>query len=104
MGQISEIQKRIWQNKLAKGFNTTNVEREFNYTYAELAEAYDAYRKGTGTVGEELADTAIFILSLAEMQGIDLEAEIAAKLAKNEQRIYVAHNGHHIQQDKEKKS
>jgi len=96
MGQIADLQKRIWQNKLAKGFNTTNVDREFNYTYVELAEAYESYRKEKGDVGEELADTAIFVISLAEMLGVDLEKEMLAKMDTNEKREYIEQNGHHI--------
>ena len=100
MGQIYDIQKRVWQNKLAKGFNTDNLDREFNYTYAELAEAYDAYRKNTGKVGEELADTVIFILGLSQMMGINLEDEILNKLTINEARNYKEVNGHHIKEEK----
>jgi NTP pyrophosphatase (non-canonical NTP hydrolase) len=96
MGQLAIWQQRAWANKVAKGFNTTNVEREFNYTYAELAEAYEAYRKDTGKVAEELADTMIFILSLAKMLHVDLESAVNAKLATNEQRTYEKQNGHHI--------
>lgn len=98
MGQIDDLQRRTWQNKLAKKFNTTNVEREFNYTYAELAEAYEAYRKGSTTkeLGYELADTVIFIMSLAEMTGVDLETAILEKMTINENRTYVKTNGHFI--------
>ena len=39
-------------------------------------------------LGEELADIAIFTASLAEMNGIDLDAEVSRKLAKNEGRAY----------------
>jgi hypothetical protein len=37
--------KDIFDNKVKKGFNTTDVELEFCFTYGELAEAFDAYRK-----------------------------------------------------------
>lgn len=99
MGQIREFQKKVWRNKLNKGFNTTNIDREFNYTYAELAEAYDAFRKQRGGVGEELADTAIFLMGLSEMLGVDLEKEVLAKLEKNESRSYIEINGHHIKKE-----
>lgn len=99
MGQIKDLQVRAWQNKVTNGFNTTNVEREFNYTYAELAEAYDAYRKNKSDVGEELADTVIYILGLAEMLGVDLEDKIVTKMAINEKRVYEEHNGHHVKKE-----
>ena len=42
---LKKIQKNIWQNKLKKGFNTTDVNKEFCLLYGEVAEAYDAWRK-----------------------------------------------------------
>jgi len=101
MGQIQDLQKRVWQNKLTKGFNTTNVDSEFALTYGELAEAYEAHRKTTGDTGSELADTAIYLMGLAQMLGLDLETEILTKLDINEKRTYKNVNGHHIKDPKE---
>lgn len=42
---MKEMQKSIWQNKIDKGFNITNVEKEFCLLYGEVSEAYDAYKK-----------------------------------------------------------
>lgn len=42
---FADAQARAWANKRAKGFNTTNVEREFCLLMTELGEAYDAWRK-----------------------------------------------------------
>ena len=42
---LKKIQKDIWQNKLKKGFNTTDVNKEFCLLYGEVAEAYDSWRK-----------------------------------------------------------
>ena len=33
---LKEMQKEIWQNKINKGFNTTNVEKEFCLLYGEV--------------------------------------------------------------------
>ena len=85
---IRSGQKRAWANKVARGFNTTDVPLEFCLLQGEIAEAFDAWRKGRGDVGEELADVAIYLLSLAEMTGIDLQDEIEAKMAKNAARVY----------------
>lgn len=54
----------------------------------EVAEAFDAWRKGRGSVGEELADVALFLFSLAEMTGVDLQGEVEAKIATNARRAY----------------
>lgn len=85
---IRSAQKLAWENKLAKGFNTTEVPLEFCLLSGELAEAFDAWRKGRQDVAEELADTAIFLLGLAEMIGADLQEAVEAKLAANEARAY----------------
>jgi len=85
--QIRSAQKLAWENKVAKGFNTTDVPG-FCLLQGEIAEAFDAWRKGREDVGEELADVAIYLLSLAEMTGIDLQDQIEAKMAKNAARIY----------------
>jgi hypothetical protein len=39
---IRSGQKLAWENKVAKGFNTTDVPLEFCLLRAEVAEAFDA--------------------------------------------------------------
>ena len=85
---IRSAQKQAWQNKVAKGFNTIDIPLEFCLLQGEIAEAFDAWRKGREDLGEELADVAIYLLGLAEMTGVDLQAEIEAKMAKNAARVY----------------
>lgn len=86
--QLREVQKLAWDNKVAKGFNTTDLPLEFALAHAELSEAFEAARKDPDHLGEELADTLLFLVSIAEMRGIDLEAAVEAKLAKNATRTY----------------
>lgn len=93
---LSEMQKKVYQNKLNKGFNVTDVPKEFCYLYGEVAEAYDAYLKGKEDLGEELADVAIYLLGLSEILGYDLKEQVEYKMAKNEKRIYKEVNGAHI--------
>ena len=85
---IESGQKLVWENKVAKGFNITDVPLEFCLLHGEVAEAFDAWHKGREDVGEELADVAIYLLGLAEMTGVDLQGEIEAKMAKNASRVY----------------
>lgn len=33
---MKEMQKEIWQNKIDKGFNTTDVNKEFCLLYGEV--------------------------------------------------------------------
>lgn len=88
--EIRKLQKEVYQNKLNKGFNVTNVEREFCLLYGEVAEAFEAFRKKKDDLGEELADVAIYLMGLSEILGIDLQNEI---VAKNEKRVYTKING-----------
>jgi len=85
---IRSGQKLAWENKTVKGFNTTDVPLEFCLLQGEVAEAFDAWRKGRGSLGEELADVAIYLLGLAEMTGVDLQHEVEAKIAENASRVY----------------
>lgn len=86
--ELKKIQKDIWQNKLSKGFNTTDVNKEFCLLYGEVAEAYDAWRKNKDDLNEELADIAIYLMGLSEMLGYDLADEIEKKVSKNKKRVY----------------
>lgn len=88
MIDLREFQKIIYKNKVDKGFNITNIEKEFCLTYGELSEAYEAYRRKKDDLGEELADVVIYLLGMSEILGIDLEKEIINKVNKNANRVY----------------
>ncbi|GIF12840.1 MazG-like family protein [Actinoplanes teichomyceticus] len=87
--EIRSAQRSAWENKLAKGFNTSDVPLEFCLLQGEVAEAFDAWRRTRDDLGEELADIAIYLMSLAEMTGVDLQSAVEQKLAKNAKRTYV---------------
>ena len=44
--EIRSAQKLAWANKVAKGFNTTDVPLEFCLLHGEIAEAFEAWRTG----------------------------------------------------------
>lgn len=92
MIDLKEKQKEVFQNKINKGFNTTDVNKEFCYLYGEVAEAFDAYRNKKEDLKEELADIAIFTLGISEMLNIDLEKAIKNKIDKNNKRVYIKNN------------
>ena len=83
---LKEMQKEILQNKINKGFNTTDINKEFCLLYGEVSEAYDAYRKNKDDLGEELADIAIYLLGISEILGKNLEEEIINKIEINKNR------------------
>lgn len=92
MIDLLQVQKEIFQNKIEKGFNTTDIYMEFCLTHEELSEACRAYYKKQD-VGEELADVAIYTLALSEMLKINLEEEILRKVKRNKNRVYERING-----------
>lgn len=93
MISLKKLQKQIYQNKLDKGFNTTDIYKEFCLIHEELTEACRAHYRKEYTVGEELADVTIYLLGLAEILNINLEKEIVSKVKKNKKRVYKNING-----------
>lgn len=86
---VRQMQAAAWANKTVKGFNTVDVALEFGLLHGELAEAFDAWRRDqVPLMAVELADVAIYLFGLAEMVGVDLQDEIAFKLAVNANRRY----------------
>ena len=82
MVDLDELQKQIYQNRINKGFNTTDINKEFCYMYGEVGEAYEAYVKSYDKkeLGKEFADIAIYLLGLCEILGFSLEKEILNKI------------------------
>ena len=90
---IKEMQKIVYQNKIDKGFNVKDMNIEFCLLYGEVSEAYEAWRKKADSVGEELADVAIFLLGISEILGVDLQSEIEKKIKVNRERQYQVIDG-----------
>ena len=93
MISLKKLQKKIYQNKLEKGFNTTDIYKEFCLIHEEVSEACRAHYKKQYTVGEELSDVVIYVLGLAEILNINLEKEIIQKIKRNSRRVYKKING-----------
>lgn len=88
-----DFQKRVYANKVSHNFNVTDINQEFLFLYGEVAEAYEASRRTPETLGSELADIALYLLSIAEIKKIDLADEINKKMDINEIREYKLING-----------
>lgn len=93
MVDFKKLQKDVYQNKVNKGFNITDLNQEFCLAYGELGEAYMAWLKKKNDLGEELADVVIYLMGISEILGLDLENEIVHKIKKNSKRIYKEVNG-----------
>ena len=83
-------QKRIFDNKVNHGFNTTNIYQEARYILEEVAELMRAIEKNDReNMREELADIVIFAYGCAEVARLgDLDTEIFKKMQINEGREY----------------
>ena len=93
MIDIKSLREEIMNNKVSKGFNTTDIPLEFMLLTGEGSEAFDAWRKKKSDLGEEIADVMIYLLGLSKMLDINLEDELVAKIEKNRERKYVRKNG-----------
>ena len=83
-------QKRIFQNKVNHGFNTTNIYQEARYILEEVAELMRAVEKNDReNMIEELADIVIFSYGCAEVARLgNLDTKIFEKMTLNEKRVY----------------
>ena len=88
MIDLKKLQKQVMQNKIDKGFNTTDIALEFCRAHEELSEAFSKYNKNQDGVAEEMADVTIFLLGMAEILSFDLEKEVIKKIKINEKRKY----------------
>ena len=87
--KISEISKahHAWLTEMGWVGVTTPLE-QIALIASEIGEAANECRGKTPTdkLGSELADIILRTLGLAENLGIDMEAEILAKMEKNRER------------------
>lgn len=68
--EIREAQRLAGASKITKGFNTSDVPLEFMLLHDEIAESFQAWRRAQPDLGEELADVALYLFALAEMNGV----------------------------------
>lgn len=84
-------QRRIFDNKVKHGFNTTNIYQEARYILEEIAELMRAIEKNDRkNMIEELADIVIFAYGCTEVARLgDLDTKIFEKMKLNEARKYM---------------
>lgn len=83
-------QIEIYDNKVQKGFNTTDVHIETRLMLQEVTEFMRAVERGDkDNMLEELADICIFCYGIAEITNIgDLDKKIDDKILINRNRKY----------------
>ena len=89
---LQDIQKEIFKNKLARGFNTTDVGKEIilmTEELGELARAYKHSNKGQASeinnkeeIIDAIGDLMVYCFGLCEMLGINSE-DILNKIIEN---------------------
>ena len=98
---LSEIQKKIYQNKINRGFNVTDIGKEIILMTEELGELAKAYKNSNKKSAKEInnkeeildaiGDLMIYCLSLFEMIGVNGEAIIKKIIKNNETRSHTGH-------------
>lgn len=96
---LKDFQEYVLKMKQERGFSTTDKFYECCLLAEECGEVISAIRKNSkhgsigsgsvaGNVAEELADVFMYVCSLANMHGIDLEQAFREKEEKNKQRTW----------------
>ena len=91
MMDLENVRQEVYANKIAKGFNITNIEFEMLRLYGEVTELSDAIwkKKSTDEIASEVADVFLYLLSVAHMAGVeDVEVAVYKKLVENSKRKY----------------
>ena len=93
---LADFQRYVVELEDVRGFSDQSVIDKCLLMGEEVGELFKAVRTREGLkidvpggeVGQELADVFIFLCSIANRYGLDLEAEIRAKEEKNKTRVW----------------
>lgn len=101
MGNLYKLQKEIYQNKVNRGFNTTDIGKEIVLMLEELGELARAYKNSDKKLAREtnkkeevvdaVGDLMVYCLGLCEMLGVNSE-EVLEKIVENNKKR--THTGH----------
>jgi predicted house-cleaning noncanonical NTP pyrophosphatase (MazG superfamily) len=80
---IRSAQKIAWDTGRPKDLNTGDISTAFDLLGGEVAKAFASWNNDRTEMTDELATIAIFLLTLAEMVGTDLQEVVEAKLDVN---------------------
>ncbi len=98
MINLTKLQKEVYQNKVEKGFNVTDVAKEIVLIVEELGELARAYKKSDkkpvpgisnkDEILDAVGDMMVYCLGLCEMLGADSEKLLAKIVENNRKRTY----------------
>lgn len=96
MTELAKLQKEIFENKIRRGFNTTDVGKEIILMTEELGELAKAYKNSDKKPAREISnkeeivdaivDLMIYCLGLCEMLGISSDEFLEKIVEKNKTR------------------
>jgi predicted house-cleaning noncanonical NTP pyrophosphatase (MazG superfamily) len=84
---IRSAQKIAWDAGRPEDLDTDDISTAFDLLGGKVAKAFDAWNNDRTEMTDELAAIAIFLLTLAEMVGTDLQEVVEAKLDVDKARI-----------------
>ena len=90
---LKDLQKRIYKNKVEKGFNTSDdyegLNQEICFLAEEVGEIARHHRRGEREeVVDSVTDLFIFTLGLLEILGVDADRQVQKVLEDIEKREY----------------
>jgi NTP pyrophosphatase (non-canonical NTP hydrolase) len=101
MGELFKIQKEIYQNKVHRNFNVTDVSKEIVLMVEELGELAKAYKNSNKKPAKEIdkkdeivdaiGDLMIYCLGLCEMLGVNSEEVLKQIIENNKSRNHTGH-------------
>jgi len=101
MVDLSKLQKEIYQNKLNKGFNTTDIGKEIILMTEELGELARAYKNSDKKSAREIShkdkitdaigDLMVYCLGLCEMLGVNSNEVLEKIIENNKKRTHTGH-------------
>ena len=98
-----ELQKQIFQNKVKRGFNVTDLGKEIILMAEELGELAKAYKKSNKKPAKEIdnrndiidaiGDLMVYCLGSCEMLGVNSEDVLKNIVEGNKTRVHAGHFG-----------
>ncbi len=96
--RLADLQRYVAEMERERGFADQTVVQKCLLLGEELGELFKAVRKTekmpleahqhAGTVDEEIADVLIYLCSIANRTGVDLETAFRKKEERNKQRVW----------------
>ncbi len=101
MEELYKLQKEIYQNKVDRGFNTTDIGKEIILMTEELGELARAYKNSDKKPAKEInnkdeimdavGDLMVYCLGLCEMLGVNSEEILKGIIENNRKRMHTGH-------------